>query len=234
MSVAQVFLYVALLDVLAYRQRLELDRNSGRLDFHDDLAAALQVFDPVNDAIFHVRAISDTIIITCPTHAQFPELLDLLRKAFVSFTDHGLYVRGGIAFSRHFESSRLTYSHALARAYELESTLASYPRIVIDENIIGMYESGTDMPDIKDKEYVCVENGVYFLNILTSDNWQQVYDNAVTIFKKTIETMPIQEDVLNKHIRMQKYLLESPHAPNYLPYVTKIETLTPRSSRSGN
>jgi hypothetical protein len=225
MSIAQEYLYVALLDVLAYRQRLKLDHDSGGFDFLNDLTAALQIFDGVNCAVFPVRAISDTIIVTCSRHEQFPEFLELLRKVFVSFTDNGLYARGGIAYSRHFESSRLTYSHALARAYELESTLASYPRIVIDKNIIAMHDIGVGMPRLKERGYVCIENGVYFLNILTSDNWERVYNNAVTIYKKTIEAKQITEDVLNKYIRMQEYLLGSPHAlADHPPYIAEIGT----------
>ena len=126
------YVYVALLDVLAYRGRLQADRDSGTLSFKDDLQRAMTVLGDINEADFQYQAISDTIIITCPRREGFTDLLGLLKGVFVSFLKEGLLLRGGVAYSQHFKSSHVTYSHAIALAYELESRQAVYPRIVID------------------------------------------------------------------------------------------------------
>jgi hypothetical protein len=127
------FVYTALIDVLSYRNRLNQDVQSGEESFKDDLVQSLSIFDSVNDAIFSVQAISDTIIITCNSHDRFVEFLTLLKKVFISFMERGLFIRGGVAYSKHFHSGRITYSHAIARAYELESKEAIYPRIILDK-----------------------------------------------------------------------------------------------------
>jgi hypothetical protein len=219
-----VHLYVGLLDVLAYRTRLEQDRSSGRLDFWNDLSAALAVFDQVNESVFSVNAISDTIIVTCLHHESFPEFLRLLRGVFVAFMEQGLFVRGGVAYSRHFQNNRLTYSHGIARAYELESRQAVYPRVVIDENIVNMYEVGEDLPTIQSQSLLCKENGVYFLDILTGDNWHQVYTQAVRIYNENRNALETNEDALGKHLRFERYLLTSRHARSEaVPYIAGID-----------
>ena len=142
------YAYSALIDVLSYRYRLKQDIDSGVFTFKEDLERALSIFDSVNSAIFSVQAISDTIILTCNTHENFPEFLSILKEIFLAFLERGLYVRGGVAYSKHFHSGRLTYSHAVAKAYDIENMISIYPRIVVDDNIIEMYSSSSKLPQI--------------------------------------------------------------------------------------
>jgi hypothetical protein len=197
--------------VLAYRHHLEQDRSLGSLAFREQLSAAVSIFDSVNDAIFHVEAISDTIILTCLDHVHFPEFLQILRGVFVAFLEQGLFIRGGIAYSRHFHSGRLTYSHAIARAYELESKQAEYPRIVLDDNIVRMYQAGNNLPSIENCGLLCVENGVFFLDVLTKDNWSKVYNCAKGIYEASADALRSNESALTKHLRFERYLLSSRH-----------------------
>jgi hypothetical protein len=224
MSAEPAYLYAVLLDVLAYRHYLQLDRESGTLAFQERLSAALSVFDSVNDAVYKVRAISDSLIATCLGHDHFPEMLNILRRVFVAFLEQDLFIRGGVAYSRHFESGRLTYSHAVARAYELEKKSAIYPRIVIDSNILDMYEVGEGVPCITNSGLLCKENGIYFLNVLTADNWQIVYDCAQRIYNNSRQSLSGDEGALAKHLRFERYLLTSPHAPaGATPFVSGID-----------
>jgi hypothetical protein len=207
------YIYAALLDVLGYRQLLNRDLESGRLDFQEKLAEALRIFESVNEAVFRVQAISDTIILTCNEHQYFPEFLQILRSVFIAFLRQGVFVRGGVSYSRHFQSGRLTYSHAVARAYELESNLASYPRIVVDKNIIDMYATGKNLPNICSCNLLCVENGVHFLDVVTPSNWAEVYAYAKNIHDTSLQMLMSDESAFSKHIRFERYLLASPSAP---------------------
>lgn len=100
--------YVALIDVLAYRSRLENDKKMGQFKLKDDLEGALSVFDTVNSEIFSVQAISDTIILSCNDHNDFLEFISLLKGVFLAFLNKGLFIRGGIAYSKHFQTGKLT------------------------------------------------------------------------------------------------------------------------------
>jgi len=213
MSTQLPHIYTALLDVLAYREHLKRDQDAGLLAFQEKLSASLQIFDSVNESEFGVQAISDTIILTCNAHEKFPEFLLLIRKVFVAFLGQRLFVRGGIAYSRHFQNKHLTYSHAIARAHEIESTMAIYPRIVIDENIIRMYEIGTDLPKLKNSGFLSIQNGVHFLDVLTKDNWTHVRDAAKMIYEDSIDQLRGNESAFMKHVMFERYLLNSQYAP---------------------
>lgn len=200
------YAYVALIDVLSYKFRLENDENLGQFKFKDDLVAALSVFDTVNSAVFGVQAISDTIILTCSNHENILEFLKVLKDVFLAFLNRGLYVRGGIAYSRHFQSGRLTYSHAVARAHEIESKFAIYPRIVIDQNIIEMYSSSPKLPPILEKGLFIKHNEVSFLHVIDELNWDSIYDMAKERYKRDMDEIRKNESAFSKHQWFENYL----------------------------
>ncbi len=203
------FVYTALIDVLSYRNRLNRDIQSGVESFKDDLMQSLSVFDSVNTAIFGIQAISDTIIITCNNHNRFVEFLTILKNVFISFMERGLYVRGGVAYSKHFHSGRITYSHAVARAYEIESKEAIYPRIVIDKNILGMYETAKGFPSIFNEGLLVRQNGIVFLNVADQENWGSIYEMAKRIYSQDESELKGNEVAFMKHFWFENYLFST-------------------------
>lgn len=213
--------YVALIDVLGYRYLLEQDRKSGKLDFKDKLTNAVGVLEGFDESIITVQAISDTIIISCEEHSNLIEFFNALQKIFIAFLREGLFIRGGVAYSRHYQHKHVTYSHAIARAYELEQQSAIYPRIVVDTNIIEMLKVGEDMPDILREGILCHEQGVYFLQILSQDNWDEIYKLASDIFEK--DKNQLNENAYNKHLRFQNLIIDSEYNINSKgPFIPKI------------
>lgn len=203
------YVYSAVIDVLGYRNRLNQDLQNGTEEFKTDLESALQVLNTVNEAIFGVQAISDTIILTCRSHDKFIEFLKLIKKIFISFLERGSYIRGGIAYSRHFQSNRITYSHAIAKAYEIESTKAVYPRIVIDKNIIEMYSTSSGLPDIFKKDMILSKNGVAYLNILDESNWLSTRNYSEAIFLQNKQYLTEDEISYTKHEWFENFLFSS-------------------------
>ncbi|TKB44705.1 hypothetical protein [Thalassotalea mangrovi] len=220
------YVYTALIDVLSYRHRLERDIQNGQEKFKEDLEQSLKVFNSVNTAIFSVQAISDTIIITCNTHDKFIDFLNIIRSVFISFLERGLFIRGGIAYSKHFQSGRITYSHAVAKAYELESRESVYPRIVFDKNIIEMYQSSQSLPNIFDNELILHHNGVYYLNIIEDDNWDLIFKYASLIYENDRKDIVGNELAFLKHVWFEKHLFESKHAKTlskkYIPLPEEV------------
>lgn len=212
------YLYVALIDVLAYRSRLQKDRDSGTLSFKDELQRAMTVLSEVNEADFPYQAISDTIIVSCARRDEFSSFLILLKKMYASFLNQSLLIRGGVAFSQHFKSSNVTYSHALALAYELESQKAIYPRIIIDPNIILML----DQLEI-DRSYkllIAERNGAHFVNVADKDNWSSLYEAALRTYEKDAGMIKGNEEAFQKHLWLQEFLLEHPCADKVAtPYI---------------
>ena len=150
------YLYAALLDVLGYRLFLEKDRQSGRLDFQGKLSAALAALGAVNEAVFGVRAISDTVILTCSEHGHFPEFLELLRCLFVAFSRAGYLHPWRRCIFSAFPERTIDIQSRDREGIRTRVEVAGYPRIVIDNNIVAMYQTGSGLPNIALSGLLCL------------------------------------------------------------------------------
>lgn len=205
--------YVALLDVLAYREYLARDRASGGLTFRTAMQKALSVLTTVNQVDFGYTAISDTIIVTCAQQDRAIAFFRLLKRIQIAFLKQGLFLRGAAAYAQHFQSGNLTYSPALARAYELEQSSAIYPRILIDRNILDMFKTSREATDLLAPKLITEWNGVLFLNVLDERNWKSIYASAKAMYEKDAEKLQGNESAFSKHVWFENLLFASPHAP---------------------
>ncbi len=208
---AKTYSLVALLDVLAYRNHLKADRASGSETFKSKLEAALSVLGSINETELAYQAISDTIIIAANASTGIADFLSTIAAVQRAFLQSGLLIRGGIAFEQHFKSGSLTYSHALAVAYELEQKQAIYPRVVIDRSVVEMLRTGSrftpeDIRRVQDEALICVQNGVHFVHFVP-DHVPQCYELAKAIFLAESVDLDGREAELAKHRWLQDYIV---------------------------
>lgn len=217
--------FVALLDVIGYRNKIDRDRQSGEEIFKRNLESSLAVFNAVNEAEFSYQAISDTLLIATPPTAPFIELLRILKSVHRSFLSNGLFLRGGVAFAPHFRAGNLTYSHALPVAYQLEQKQAIYPRIVIDSNIIEMFEPeaklAAEAAAVSEEQLICAQNGVYFVNV-AHEFVDEYYELARGVYEREREELRGREHELAKHRWLQDYVLHM-SAGRLEPYIAPIK-----------
>lgn len=176
------YTYSAVLDILGYKDGLGRDDSSGTLDFGIKLRNALSYLLNVNQCDFNYYAVSDTIIITCSEKGDIIDFLNIIKNVELNFLKERLFIRGGVAFAKHFASDFFTYSHAVARAHFLEQEVAIYPRVVIDNNVIEKLGRTIEYEKLRNAGILCEMNGTYFINILESDNWGDIYSYARDIY----------------------------------------------------
>jgi hypothetical protein len=126
-------------------------------------------------------AFSDNVVRVCPIDsdegghgALFHELLSLVHVQ-AKLAERGIFLRGGMTVDDVHMSSGMVFGPGLVRAYELESSMAVYPRIVIDPVVIhALFENpamrGHDDVE-EDLEYVDDlvrqgEDGLFFVDYL--------------------------------------------------------------------
>ena len=85
-----------------------------------------------------VRIFSDNIVMACPVNTHGIDLAFRIVAGFVSiiqnrFMDNNIIVRGGISYGSFFSDDVMVWGQALVHAYNIESSLAIYPRIIIDK-----------------------------------------------------------------------------------------------------
>lgn len=213
------YAFVALLDVLGYRAHLARDKQTGTTHFQTQLQKSLSVLSDLNENEIQYQAISDTIIFTTGQHENFNKLCDAIRFFFRKSIENKLFIRGGISFGQYFKSAHVTYSHALAKSYQLESQNAIYPRILVDANIVTMAQEDPRLTLSTDQ--LMHRNGTYFINpVLSSQEWEETYSALLNMYEHEKDSLREDERAFHKHVWIQNFLLNHPKKPdNAQPYI---------------
>ena len=147
--------YVAFLDILGFKEiinekspdwiKLHIYDEVRKVDtlFHSDLYGKLLPQTTCNALEFVI--ISDSIIISLPitmdrAFETFFMACVTLQRMFLR-SSNPILLRGAISKGDYFHYDHITFGPALTQAYLLESSMAIYPRVIID-NIIQVSETG--------------------------------------------------------------------------------------------
>jgi hypothetical protein len=85
---------------------------------------------------------SDSIVISIPKAESRGvwTLFKLLKELQIRLIFQNILLRGGVVHGKLIHENQLIIGPALINAYEVESKSALYPRIVIDPNVLRLYE----------------------------------------------------------------------------------------------
>jgi len=157
---------VAFLDVLGFRQKLidfEQEARNNRIgsnvaeseetayqrqyisykanDFINTFKSAISKLDVEK---YRYYLFSDNICITSIKDTSKSDLQDLLlviTELYFEFAQKGYFLRGGIDYGLFIDEKEIAVGIPLARAYELETKKAVYPRIVLSENLVKEFQA---------------------------------------------------------------------------------------------
>lgn len=126
-------LYARVNEELIPPEELEVAKEIARA-----FAQAGKAANPVTITYF-----SDSLVISAPESDVIASqlVIDLIIKLKIKmWSEHSLLIRGGITLGdlAHIEGGPL-YGPAMNRAYYLESKIAKYPRVIIDEPCLAKY-----------------------------------------------------------------------------------------------
>jgi len=101
---------------------------------------------------------SDNVIISRALNDEgVPRLLRAVAVIQVASALSGMFIRGGICIGSIFHDTEVVFGPGLNRAYHLESTVAIYPRVILDKPVVKKY--GQQI-----KSFCGLEKGIYFLD----------------------------------------------------------------------
>ena len=190
---------VAYLDLLGVADRIGKDQGyqmtamnklHNLYTFTVDLATkiAIEGYQDIQFKIF-----SDNIIIAKKLSEQ-PDRRQLDIKCLLNCVSHfqclsvedgvGWLVRGGIAIDELFLDETMVWGRALLKAYNLESHVAIYPRIVIDRELVSEIVTNKEL-----LEYILQDfDNLYFLNYLCIQHFGgELLMNGFTIMQDELE-----------------------------------------------
>ena len=146
---------------------------------------------------FQFSAFSDNIAISCaPDRDSVFRLLATLGSFVLASTAAGFLARGGLTLGEIVHNDHAVFGPALNRAYEIESTIASVPRIAIDKDAFEIekwpffvgHEEGTFFVDPFTTSFVRFLQSMSAA--ISEDRWQKAgFDDTSGLHKYDAESL---------------------------------------------
>ncbi|MGQ2979949.1 MAG: hypothetical protein ACT6Q9_09670 [Polaromonas sp.] len=180
---------VLFLDILGFKNLINQDRQ-------DIVAEALSATTAQYSNKFETSAFSDNVAVSLKL-ADGCELLQIIQfSSYLSWLllHKGVLSRGGISVGKLCHKNGIIYGPALITAYELESQVAIYPRVVLEHGAISNF-----LEIHGDRKCVC-ENAIRQQLRKDFDDWQHVHLMGHTATIPLDEMLPASARAANGDI----------------------------------
>ncbi len=146
---------VAFIDVLGAKHMIKQDINGSLNVIHEVYEKSLELYKKVlaQRMQLDITIFSDNIVVAKRIYdkkkiASFFRAVQIMAAVIQgNFLFRGILTRGGIAYGKFFMDDIMIWGDALVKAYSLEESVAIYPRIVIDPELIGQLHIFPDGPE---------------------------------------------------------------------------------------
>jgi hypothetical protein len=136
--------FCAFIDILGFRTLVKGLHNASDAAMLRDVMRKIHA--PANgptmswDVDFRAQSISDAIAISTMPLGLY-DLLEAIEKLAIDLLREGYFIRGALVRGHLYHDASMVFGDALVRAYELEQTIARYPRVIISKEVMQNIES---------------------------------------------------------------------------------------------
>lgn len=146
---------VAFIDVLGAKRMIKEDVDGNLNVIHEVYEKSLELYKKVlaQRMQLDITIFSDNIVVAKRIYdkkkiASFFRAVQIMAAVIQgNFLFRGILTRGGIAYGKFFMDDIMIWGDALVKAYSLEESVAIYPRIVIDPELVGKLHIFPDGPE---------------------------------------------------------------------------------------
>lgn len=169
---------VAFIDVLGAKEMIKKDADGSLNTIHSVYEKALKMYKNNFSSRWKIEIsiFSDNIVVARRNHSKstlrqdFRILQMMVAIIQGNFLISNVLVRGGIAYGKFFFDDVMIWGDALTRAYLLENSVAIYPRIVIDSELIEQLQYFNSQKDNSEFWLRQDTDGIFYV-----DYWQEKY-----------------------------------------------------------
>jgi hypothetical protein len=197
--------YCAFLDVLGFSQRIcesYENREGDRLlqQFHSIFNKQLKrLREETNESMLYFKTFSDNVLLAHPGYSpdmesEFGFVMWALSRYQLEMALNGFFIRGGFAVGSLFVDDNSVYGGALIEAYQLESTVAINPIVVLSDNVMKFVDEHSTYylgeMALQEIDILINEKGRYFINYLAeciNEDDQSIYVEPMLQHKANIE-----------------------------------------------
>ncbi|MGO7175361.1 hypothetical protein ACCT06_15940 [Rhizobium ruizarguesonis] len=181
---------VAFVDILGFSALVrEADRDP---ELRRRIAQALRQVSALQgpiegDTSFRAQNFSDCLILTADkTASGLWRLLFAIGELTWYLLDIGVLLRGGVTIGQAHHDEEIVYGVGVLRAYELESKIADFPRVILDQSVVRVCDEFASVDEIaevyRNSRIARSIDGHYYLDFLLEVslfNRADPYDQAV-------------------------------------------------------
>ncbi|MBB6691065.1 hypothetical protein H7B90_06575 [Cohnella xylanilytica] len=217
------YYFVAFIDLLGFSAMVksDLESISNGEKYINKLYKIHQQTTKLNETGLQLQLVqfSDSIVLATKYDKQnFNDFLNKIGKYQYDLFSEGILSRGGIAFGKHFYRDGFMFSLGLIEAYNIETSLARYPRIIISNDLLDIVTTGTDilteLPIIRENDGLCFVDYFRFSNAERIDTDREFITTNINSKNPSIR---------EKYIWLAEYL-NFKH-PTITPLTTRFKTV---------
>lgn len=217
------FYFVSFIDLLGFSSMVksDLEAPAGREKYINKLYKVHKQTLELNATKFEMDLLqfSDSVVLATKfVKGNFGEFLKIISKYQYDLFCEGILARGGIAYGRHFNKSGFMYSLGLIEAYEIEKSIARFPRIIVSHDLCelifpdGKYNE--DIPLIKEQD------NLIFIDYFAYGNEEETGRHLEMLVASNKSTKP---SIKEKYIWLADYF--SFKFPDHRPKMERFSTL---------
>lgn len=220
--------YICYFDILGYKEMLSKYGENNFLQYM--IVAINTVTDIANFEDINYRIFSDNVVLFIPVPPKnsnyyqynyffnFITLISNLQRNLMG--QYGVFIRGCIIKGNLYFDEQFIYGSGLIEAYQVEDTVAKYPRIIIDNELIKtFYEYDKGIVELfcpLYNEYILKDtDNLYFVNyltVLTKNTFieegaiKQITNDKLSFeCLEAIDTSAYNDDILNPYQNFDFY-----------------------------
>lgn len=212
---------IAFIDILGFKEFIKCAEKANDYtklsNLIEESIELFNSFNPTND--FQFTQFSDSFVLSCRSFNLNDSMVFMihLQDLIHLFLSENILLRSGITIGKVVHTENVLMGTGMNRAYELESQLAKYPRIIIDNDLINYWndsfyseglnfenvlEVSKDSDDFYFMDYINKSNLPPMINILLNKSYELLNSNIPSLVDKGVWLMKKLENHL-------KYIIQS-------------------------
>ncbi len=195
---------VCAIDILGFSQMINISCEKGK---GDDLLREINYLINKNKICIapnkysqgKIKIFTDNMVVAYPikgdAEQELDEILDNVSEYQFNLAIDGLFIRGGISTGDFYINDDIVFGPALLDAHYVESQIATFPRIIMDDKTVNLLKEHIKYYDVAPQsEKVLIDSdGKWFLNYLNTIFRYYTECNSQYEFER------IQYELLMKH-----------------------------------
>ncbi len=180
--------YLLYIDILGMKSKIDSKDSELYLNYinnlyRDAIKTISGLYEEINNIKINVRIFSDNMVIAIKQEENCNQaresnkhtlMIEIASYIQVLALMYSLPTRGSIAYDDFYIDENFIYGKALTKAYNLESEIAIYPRIIIEDKAVELFTASQYLKKFIKKD----TDNVYYINPF------ECYFNIAKIYKE--------------------------------------------------